>query len=145
MNSPPNLLRIVFTLILLTASPLSAKWTASCDHFGFMNQLKAGFANVAVLVESLLPIIDVNGSNADEIRDEILVKAQKVFSKAVNRAINSKLVLEVTPIEMAREVDKLWEEIEPSLRTARARQLTYVAAEFSPTKSSIIEAESHPD
>ena len=70
-------------------------------------------------MESLLPIIDANGSNADEIRDEILAKAQKVFLKAVNRAINTKLVLEVTPIDMAREVDKLWEEIEPLLRTTR--------------------------
>ncbi|KAL3776596.1 hypothetical protein HJC23_005796 [Cyclotella cryptica] len=131
--------------------PLSAKWTGSGDHFGFMNQPKAGFANFAVLVESLLPIIDANGSNADEIRDEILVNAQKVFSHAVDKAINSKLGLELSPPEMAREVDELWEEIEPLLRTARAdwtlfwRQLTYVAAEFSPTKSSISEAESHPD
>jgi hypothetical protein len=82
---------------------------------------------------------------------KFLSRLREFFSKAVNRAINSKLVLEVTPIEMAREVNELWEEIEPLLRTARAdwtlfwRQLTYVAAEFSPTKSSIIEADSHPD
>lgn len=131
--------------------PLSAKWTGSGDHFGFMNQPKAGYANFAVLVESLLPIIDANGCNADEIRDEILVKAQKVFSQAVDKAINSKLGLELAPLHMAEEVDKLWEEIEPLLRTARAdwtlfwRQLTYVATEFSPTKSSITEMDSSPD
>jgi uncharacterized protein YdiU (UPF0061 family) len=112
-----------------------------------MNQPKAGYANFAVLVESLLPIIDAHGGDVDEIRDEMLTKAQKVFSKAVDKVINSKMGVELAPSEMAKDVDQLWEEIEPLLRTARGdwtlfwRQLTSVAAEFSPTKSSI----SYPD
>eukprot|EP00934_Nitzschia_sp_Nitz4_P005818 Nitzschia sp. Nitz4//NODE_657_length_7541_cov_75.275047//6296//7540//NITZ4_additional_000097-RA//1//CDS//3329532025//5808//frame0 len=33
-------------------TPLFAKWTGSGDHFGFLNQPAAGFANYQVLVES---------------------------------------------------------------------------------------------
>lgn len=107
-----------------------------------MNQPKAGYANFAVLVESLLPLIDANGGNVDEIRDEMLVKAREIFSGAVDKVINSKMGVELGPPEMAKDMDTLWEEIEPLLRTARAdwtlfwRQLTYVATEYSPTKNS---------
>ena len=120
--------------------PLSAKWTGSGDHFGFMNQPKAAYANFAVLVESIIPLIDANGFNGDEIRDEMLVKAQGVFTDAVNKAINTKMGIELAPSGMAKEVEEVWEDIEPLLRASRAdwtlfwRQLTYVAAEFSPTK-----------
>ena len=106
-----------------------------------MNQPKAAYANFAVLVESIIPLIDANGFNGDEIRDEMLVKAQGVFTDAVNKAINSKMGIELAPSDMAREVEEVWEGIEPLLRAARAdwtlfwRQLTCVAAEFSPTKS----------
>ena len=123
--------------------PLSAKWTGSGDHFGFMNQPKAGYANFAVLVESLLPLIDANGGNVDEIRDEMLKKARDVFSEAVDKAMSSKMGLEFVSSDNAKEADELWEEIEPLLRTARSdwtlfwRQLTYVATEFSPTKADI--------
>lgn len=116
-----------------------------------MNQPKAGYANFAVLVESLLPLIDANGGNVDEVRDEMLVKAQKVFSEAVDKVINSKMGVELAPPDMAKDIDQLWEEIEPLLRTTRAdwtlfwRQLTYVATEFSPTKDSISEADASID
>ncbi|EED88344.1 predicted protein, partial [Thalassiosira pseudonana CCMP1335] len=118
--------------------PLSAKWTGSGEHFGFMNQPKAGYANFAVLVESLLPIIEANGGDADKVRDEMLKKAQTVFSEAVDNAMSSKMGIQVGPPEMAKEADELWEEIEPLLRGGRAdwtlfwRQLTYVAAKYSP-------------
>jgi uncharacterized protein YdiU (UPF0061 family) len=116
-----------------------------------MNQPKAGYANFAVLVESLLPIIDANGGNVDEVRDQMLRKAQTVFSEAVDKVINSKMGLEYATPEMAKDADELWEEIEPILRTARAdwtlfwRQVTYVATEFSPAKKSYDEPASPDD
>lgn len=123
--------------------PLSAKWTGSGEHFGFMNQPNAGYANFAVLVESLLPIIDANGGDSEEVRGEILTKAQGVFSDAVDVAMRAKMGLigdGNLPKEMNEEADELWGEAEPLLRIARGdwtlfwRQLTYVAAEYSPAK-----------
>ncbi|KAL7540790.1 hypothetical protein ACHAXR_010390 [Thalassiosira sp. AJA248-18] len=123
--------------------PLSAKWTGSGEHFGFMNQPNAGYANFAVLVESLLPIIDANGGDSGEVRDEMLKKAQSVFSDAVDTAMRAKMGLDGSgSSEMDEEADELWGEIEPLLRIARGdwtlfwRQLTYVAAKFSPTETS---------
>jgi len=121
--------------------PLMAKWTGSGEHFGFMNQPNAGYANFAVLVESLLPIIDANGGDSDEVRDEILKKAQGVFTDTVDRAMRSKMGLVGGSTDMDEEMRELWEEVEPLLKIARGdwtvfwRQLTYVAAEYSPAKS----------
>jgi len=59
--------------------------------------------------------------------------------------------VELAPPDMAENVDELWEEIEPLLRTARAdwtmfwRQLTYVATKFSPMKDSISESNTAVD
>ena len=123
--------------------PLSAKWTGSGDHFGFMNQPNAGYANFAVLVESLLPIIEANGGDADEIRDEMLKKASKVFETAVDEAIASKMGLDIGPSDMVKIADDLYGDIEPVLRTARAdwtlfwRQLTYVASKYKPSNSDV--------
>ena len=106
-----------------------------------MNQPNAGYANFAVLVESLMPIIDAEGGDVDEVRDEMLKKAQDVFSDAVDVAMRAKMGLECGgPTDMNKEADELWGEIEPLLRIARAdwtlfwRQLTYVAQKYSPTK-----------
>ena len=121
--------------------PLSAKWTGSGDHFGFMNQPNAGYANFAVLVESLLPIIEANGGDADITRDEMLKKASKVFEQSVDEAITAKMGLDIGPSDMVKIADDLYGEIEPVLRTARAdwtlfwRQLTYVAAKYNPSGS----------
>ncbi|KAL7465516.1 hypothetical protein ACHAXS_005835 [Conticribra weissflogii] len=119
--------------------PLSAKWTGSGEHFGFMNQPSAGYANFAVLVESLLPVIEAHGGNPDEVREEMLAKASTVFSESVDKVVRSKLGLDGGPPElMAKEADEIWEELEPLLRTGRGdwtlfwRQLTYVATEYSP-------------
>ena len=116
--------------------PLSAKWTGSGEHFGFMNQPNAGFANFAVLVESLLPIIDANGGDGEATREEMLEKAKGVFSDAVGKAMRMKMGFEGGPAEVVKEADELWEGIEPLLRGSRGdwvlfwRQLTYVAAEY---------------
>lgn len=122
--------------------PLSAKWTGSGEHFGFMNQPNAGYANFAVLVESLLPLIDATGGDRDEVRDEILKDAQSVFSDEVDKAMRAKMGLQGGPPEMDKLADELWGEIEPLLRMARAdwtlfwRQLTYVAAKYTSTEES---------
>jgi len=122
--------------------PLSAKWTGSGEHFGFMNQPNAGYANFAVLVESLLPLIDATGGDRDEVRDEMLKNAQSVFSDEVDKAMRAKMGLEGGPPDMDELADELWGEIEPLLRIARAdwtlfwRQLTYVAAKYTSTEES---------
>jgi len=116
--------------------PLAAKWTGSGEHFGFMNQPNAGYANFAVLLESLMPIIDVYGGDVEEFRKDMLTKAQSVFSDAVDKAMRAKMGLIGDHIPDA--VDNLWGEMEPLLRLARGdwnlfwRQLTYVAAKYSP-------------
>ena len=135
-------LLLLFSVPRFAASPqhpLAAKWTGSGDHFGFMNQPNAGYANFMVLVESLMPIIDVNGGDVDEVRDRMLEKGRSVFSDAVDEAMRSKMGLAGGPADsMAGEANELWEEIEPLLRIARGdwtlfwRQLTYVASKYSP-------------
>ena len=68
-------LRHVLLWLFITQHPLSAKWTGSGENYGFMNQPNAGYANFAILVESLLPIIDANGGDSEEVRDEMLKRA----------------------------------------------------------------------
>lgn len=104
-----------------------------------MNQTNAGYANFTTLLDSLLPIIEVNGGDVDEVRKEMLVKAERVFAKSRDKALRSKMGLDMGPPEMAKQADELWKDIEPLLRIARAdwtlfwRQLTYVALNFSPS------------
>lgn len=106
-----------------------------------MNQPNAGFANYAVLVESLMPIMDANHKDVNEIRDQMLKRGQSVFADAVDDAMRSKLGLTGGTSDMAKAATELWEEIETLLRVARAdwtlfwRQLTYVAAKYSPANS----------
>merc|ERR1719384_1209462 len=103
-----------------------------------MNQPNAGLANFSVLVESLLPIIDAHGGDGDGVRDDMLTKAQSVFTDAVEEVMRTKMGLDGGGDESAKEADELWGEIEPLLRLARGdwtvfwRQLTYVAAAYSP-------------
>ena len=128
--------------VLIPQHPLASKWTAPSDHFGFMNQTKAGFANFTTLLESLLPIIEASGGNVDVIRKDILSNAENVFAEALSKALRSKMGLELGPQDVLEEADSLWKEIEPLLRLARAdwtlfwRQLTYVALNFSDSNDS---------
>lgn len=77
----------------------------------------------------------------DEVRQEMLSKAEHKFAEAHNKALRSKMGLEVGPSDMDKQADELWKNIEPLLRIARAdwtlfwRQLTYVALNFSPSSS----------
>jgi uncharacterized protein YdiU (UPF0061 family) len=109
--------------------PLAAKWTRSGEHFGFMNQPSAGYANYAVLVESLMPIINVK-------RNAMLEKAQSVFSEVVDEVMQAKMGL--VGDHLPNAMDKLWKEMEPLLWLSRGnwnlflRQLTFVAANYLP-------------
>lgn len=125
--------------------PLMAKWTGSGEHFGFMNQPSAGYANFAVLVESVLPVVEAYGGDVDKFRNEILEKASDRFRRKVDTAMQTKLGLDLEGKEeerMTEEADELWDMVEPVLRTARAdwtlfwRQLTYVAEKYSPAADS---------
>jgi uncharacterized protein YdiU (UPF0061 family) len=116
--------------------PIAAKWTRSGKHFVLMNQPSSGYANYEVLVKSLMPIINVNGGDVNEVRKAILEKAQSVFSEAVDKAMQAKMGL--VGDHLPNAMDELWKEMEPLLRLSRGnwnlfwRQLTYVAAKYLP-------------
>jgi uncharacterized protein YdiU (UPF0061 family) len=118
-------------------SPLFAKWTGSGDHFGFMNQPSAGYANYMVLVESMLPLIchslgydtDPNDSRTKELVNRITTRAQDMFQTAVDETFRTKLGFPATE----EAADEVWESLEPLMRISRTdwtlfwRQLTYLA------------------
>lgn len=115
--------------------PLFAKWTGSGDHFGFMNQINAGYANYAMLVSSIMPVIEAYSESMDEanaFKDEIMEKGQGVFEDKLMEALRSKLGFHPED----ESADDIWSELESLLRESRAdwtmfwRQLTAVAREF---------------
>eukprot|EP00934_Nitzschia_sp_Nitz4_P007615 Nitzschia sp. Nitz4//scaffold91_size79674//51169//53211//NITZ4_005374-RA/size79674-augustus-gene-0.80-mRNA-1//1//CDS//3329560121//7605//frame0 len=115
-------------------SPLFAKWTRSGNHFGFLNQPAAGFANYQVLVESVAPLIASargHGTIGDVVK-EFMIEAQDVFSDAVDVVIRAKMGLQGD----AEVGDTLWSSLKPLLATSRTdwtlfwRQLTYVMEDY---------------
>lgn len=118
--------------------PLFAKWTGAGDHFGFMNQPSAGYANFAMLVSSVMPIIEAYSSSAEEAnkyQDEILETAQSMFEDKLMEGFRSKLGFH--PQDESGDV--CWEELEMLLRENKVdwtvfwRQLTQVVKEFPVT------------
>ena len=74
--------------------PLFAKWTGSGDHFGFLNQINAGFANFAMLVSSVMPIIEAHSDSMQEanaFKEEILEKGQQVFENKLMGTFRAKV------------------------------------------------------
>jgi len=121
--------------------PLFAKWTGSGQHFGFMNQPSAGFANYQVLVESVVPVIcAARGPDTDPepVVKEFLEEAVQKFQSSVDGVFRVKLGFE----DDADGADDLWESLEPLMRTSRVdwtvffRQLTYVARDFNNSEES---------
>jgi len=115
--------------------PLFAKWTGSGEHFGFMNQPTAGYANFAMLASSVMPIIERRSSStekAKETEDEIMKKAQEMFEEKLMAVFRSKMGFH--PADSSP--DELWTDLEALLRENRSdwtlfwRQLSYVAKEF---------------
>jgi uncharacterized protein YdiU (UPF0061 family) len=115
--------------------PLYAKWTGSGDHFGFMNQPKAGFVNWAVLVASIMPLIEGYSENLVETRnykEELMSKGQKVFEEKVSMVFRNKLGFH----PQDESADALWESLEPLLLVTRVdwtvfwRRLMMVVRDF---------------
>ena len=113
---------------------IAIKWTGSGQHFGFLNQPNAGFANYQVLVESVAPVIAAarGDDTMDAVVDEFLETAQKVFTTALDTALRSKMGLPAT----ADAGDELFDTVKDLMRESRTdwtifwRQLTYVMKEF---------------
>jgi len=129
--------------------PLFAKWTGSGEHFGFMNQPNAGFANFAMLVSSIMPIIEgyssssSSSSSSDDdnnhtmedakaFREDIIERAQTVFAHKLFETFRLKMGFH----PMDESPDDIWPDLEELLRDTRAdwtlfwRQLSYVARDF---------------
>jgi serine/tyrosine/threonine adenylyltransferase len=115
--------------------PLFAKWTGSGQHFGFLNQPSAAFANYGVLVESVVPVIAAAQSRTehDTIQNEFLEKAQEVFQKKVDEIFRIKLGFN----HDHDAADDVWEALEPLLRNSRVdytlffRELSYIVRDTS--------------
>lgn len=128
-------------------NPLFAKWTGSGDHFGFLNQPSAGYANYQVLVESVVPVICAARGieDPDDTIKEFLKPATIKFQTAVDEMFRVKL-----GFEKEQDVgDNVWEELEPLIRKSRTdwtvffRQLTHVVRDFADPESSDYEGMLH--
>merc|ERR1740124_1017762 len=116
-------------------NPLFAKWTGSGDHFGFMNQPKAGYANFAILVSSIMPIVEGYSNSMAEAKtyeEKLLKKAQGVFQEKLAAVFRIKMGFHPSD----NKHDHLWNDLEPILAETRAdwtlfwRQLTTVVKEY---------------
>ena len=133
-------------------NPTFAKWTGSGQHFGFLNQPSAGFANYQVLVESVVPVItaariEATGEGKEDqvstkLVEDFMTKAQVVFNQKTEAVINLKLGLP----QDADTGEELWEVLQILLKTSRAdwtlfwRQLTYVIRDMGDLESSDYES-----
>mmetsp|Transcript_34465 Transcript_34465/g.83126 ORF Transcript_34465/g.83126 Transcript_34465/m.83126 type:complete len:291 (-) Transcript_34465:347-1219(-) len=130
-------------------TPLFAKWTGSGEHFGFLNQPAAGFANYQVLVESVAPLIAAareskTGTEVtiDSVVNEFMVKAKEVFEAKTDAILNLKLGLP----EDADVGPDLWTALQPLMKNSRTdwtvfwRQLTYIMKGFPDMDSSDYDA-----
>lgn len=120
-------------------NPVFAKWTGSGEHFGFLNQPSAGYANYGVLVQSVVPMICAAQGIEDpeETIKEIMDTAADMFQSKVDETFRVKMGFEAD-----QDVgDSVWSNLEPRLRSCRTdwtvffRQLTYVMKEFPDLKS----------
>lgn len=118
-------------------NPLFAKWTGSGQHFGFLNQPSAGFVNFQVLAESVVPVIATNEADSEEVLEDVMAKAQKVFEDKLDQTFRTKLGL----AEDADAGDDLWETLKKLFPQSRVdwtlfwRQLTYVMKDFPDLES----------
>lgn len=117
--------------------PLFAKWTGSGQHFGFMNQPNAGYANYGILVESVVPLIAVargfeSKKQVDELQKELLDAAVTTFQTKLDQAMRIKL-----GFDPSHDVaDELWEQLEPLMQASRVdwtlffRELSYLVRDM---------------
>ena len=121
-------------------NPLFAKWTGSGQHFGFLNQPSAGYANYNVLVQSVVPVICAarGDDDVDETMKEFTDTAAELFQGKSDETFRLKL-----GFEAEHDVgDTVWASLEPFLLKSRTdwtvffRQLAYVMKEFPDLASS---------
>ncbi len=111
-----------------------AKWTGSGQHFGFLNQPSAAYANYGVLVESVLPVIAAAQGRTEHetIQNDILKKAQELFQSKVDEIFRIKLGFQ----HDHDAADDVWEAVEPLLRNSRVdytlffRELSYMVRDI---------------
>lgn len=119
-------------------NPLFAKWTGSGQHFGFLNQPNAGFANYNVLVASVAPVICAKPGESSQkdfqtVVNPFLERAAKIFEQKVDEVFRVKLGFQAD-MDVG---DEIWGALEPLMRKSRVdwtiffRQLTYVVRDFS--------------
>ena len=110
--------------------PLFAKWTGSGQHFGFMNQPSAAFANYGVLVESVVPVIAAAQGRTEHetIQNDFLEKAQEIFQNKADEVFRIKLGFNHDYVA----ADDVWEALEHFLRNSRVdytlffREMSYM-------------------
>jgi len=122
--------------------PLFAKWTGSGEHFGFMNQPNAGFANFAILLASVMPLVEAYSdtmADANAYREEIAKKAKDVFGEKLIAVFRVKMGFH--PLD--EKHDGIWDELEPILTETRAdwtlfwRQLSTIVKDYPVTGDDI--------
>jgi len=99
--------------------PLFAKWTGSGEHFGFMNQPNAGYVNFAVLVASIMPIVEGYSDSMKEAKayeTEVLKRAQGVFERKLMGVFRVKMGFHPED----GTYDQLWTELETIMAETRA-------------------------
>jgi serine/tyrosine/threonine adenylyltransferase len=124
-------------------NPVFAKWTGSGEHFGFVNQPSAAYANYGVLVESVAPVIVVGrGINKDEdaikkLIGSFLEEAQTIFESEIDKVFRTKLGF----LPGGDVGDDVWSDLEPLLRKSRTdwtlfwRELSYIMRDFNDLSS----------
>ena len=117
------------------SNPLFAKWTGSGNHFGFLNQVSAGFANYGVLVESVGIVISAaRGDDSPEaVEKEFMSRAEDLFRSETEKVFRTKLGF----LDDQDVADDLWQTLDPLMRKSRTdwtvfwRRLTYVMKDFN--------------
>mmetsp|Transcript_9462 Transcript_9462/g.20989 ORF Transcript_9462/g.20989 Transcript_9462/m.20989 type:complete len:308 (-) Transcript_9462:403-1326(-) len=116
--------------------PTYAKWTGSGEHFGFINQPTAGFANYVVLVKAVMPVF-VQYASQEELQEyyqEIIEHGRDKFSSTVQKTFRAKLGFGEDDVVGSA----LWQDLEPLLLRSRAdwtlfwRELSHLASGPAP-------------
>lgn len=125
--------------------PLFAKWTGSGQHFGFLNQVSAAYANYQVLVESVVPVIaEKRGDEPEKVQEEFREPAAAVFRDATSKVFRQKLGF----AEDFEPADTLWKDLETLMRKARVdwtllfRELSYLVRNHEEIISTSVEIDS---
>lgn len=114
---------------------LTNNFLGSGEHFGFMNQPNAGYANFAMLVSSVMPIIEAYSpsmEDAKKYQDDVMERAQGVFEEKLMEGLRSKLGFH--PKDQSG--DECWVELEALLRENKTdwtlfwRQLMELVKEY---------------